>query len=977
LVDLRSSKGRALLAYLLLAQARPMTRANLTNLLWQDYTATSARTNLRQTLASLRQALSPLELLQSNYQTVQIQLDPTVLWCDVLAFDELLDACQHHSHEAITTCPACQARLRQAVALYQGGFLEHFPPIDSAPFTTWLRTQQSYYAERFAQLLALLPNNSTMISPPPVKVVDENGAPTTRQTIPHNLLAQLTSFVGREANLAELKKWFSGDAAPRLLTLTGTGGVGKTRLALQVATQVLPMFRDGVWLVDLAPLTDPALLPTTVATVLGVRTEVDQPLLTTLVDWLQGRQLLLLLDNCEHLVADCAAFVDTLLRASDTLRILTTSREALGITGERRYEVPPLAFPATSAIPLSSAQLLQYEAVRLFAERATCVQPRFRITAANAQAVAQLCQRLDGIPLALELAAARGKALPIATLAARLDDRFRLLVNGNRATLPRHQTLRAMIDWSYELLSAAERILLRRLAIFAGGWTLEAAEAVCADPATATGDSSVGDSSVGDSGVGGSGVGSQLATVDVLDCLTQLVEKSLVVLDEQDNRARYHLLETIRQYADEKLRSAQEAEALGARHLQFFLALAAMGETALLDGRQRAHWLRNLTAEHDNLQAALTWSYDRDPAVASRLAGLLRWYWNFTDLAIIAESWYQRVLALYKPTPVTPARALALLGLGLITADLHSPQAARPFLEESLAGWQAVNDPERLRESFMMLIYTLLYSGEAATVCTLCAQQEAFLRATLTPFTLVHIFIFWGRALVVAHCDFAAAQSLSEQAQRIGQQVQDPLILSKIGQALGHIAAQQGDYATAKRHYLEVLAWRRQAGIQWVIGIALKDAADTLSLGGDLAGAYPLYWEALALQRKNGLQHQVAYLLARLGDVATQQGDADSAAAYLLESVALYQTRGIEVGAVHLVIRAAEHYVQQGQPVPAVQLLACTAKVHGPFLLNDILAERTLAATRTQLTTAAFAAAWANGEAMTLDAALALARQVI
>ncbi|MFN8493562.1 MAG: hypothetical protein U0350_38535 [Caldilineaceae bacterium] len=967
-VDFRSNKVRALLAYLLLAQAKPIARATLTDLLWPGYTSNSARANLRQVLYNLREVLNPHDLLQSNYQSIQLQLDPMRLWCDALAFDALLDACQNHRHAAITACPECQARLQQALALYKGPLLEQLPAVDSPPFNTWLRDQQARYAEHFARIVALLGNGGAVSNHPPMEGKDESHAPAVRQTIPHNLPVQFTSFIGREASIAQLKTWLTGAAEPstptlpHLITLTGTGGVGKTRLSLQVAAEVLPAFHDGVWLIELAPLTDPALLPTMVATVLGVRAEADRPLLTTLCEWLQGKQLLLILDNCEHLVADCARFADALLRASDTLRILATSREALGIMGELRYEVPALAFPTATLAPLPSAALMQYEAVRLFSERATLVQPAFHITAANAQAIAELCQRLDGIPLALELAAARVKALPIATITARLDDRFRLLVHGNRATLPRHQTLRALIDWSYDLLGASERVLLRRLAVFAGGWTLEAAEAVCTDPETAGADAADG---------------AKLAPADILDCLTQLVEKSLVVFDEQSGAPRYRLLETIHQYAGEKLQAAQEEETLRTRHLQFFLALAERSETALLDGAQRTPWLRRLTAEHDNLQAALAWSCEREPALASRLAGLLRWYWDFSDQLILAESWYQRVLALYQPTPATHARALALLGMGLITADLHAKKAGRPFLEESIRAWQTVHDPAKLSETFTWLLYVMLFPSEAEAVCRLCAEQEAFLRSNSTPYIFVHFLNYWGRALSLGQPDFATAQRLHEEALRIGQQTQDPLILGKTSQYLGHLAMQQGDYATAQRHYWEALAWRRQAGTQWLVGIALYNAADSFTLHGDHAGAYSLYLEALALGRTLGMQHNVAYLLARLGMLATQQGDADGAAAYWAESIAFYQTRGIRDGVGHIVICAAERYQQQGQPTLAVRLVAVKRLTITHFLLNDILIERTLTTVRTQLTAADFAAAWAAGEQMTLDEALALALKAI
>lgn len=300
----------------------------------------------------------------------------------------------------------------------------------------------------------------------------------TLDVLPNNLPRQVTSFVGREREIAEVRRLLG---TTRLLTLTGSGGAGKTRLSLQVAADLLDEYADGVWLTELASLSDPALVPQSVASALGVREEPGRALVETLTDWLKSRTLLLLLDNCEHLLTACAQLADTLLKACPNLHILASSREGLGITGETTYRIPSLSLPDAkeAATPES---LSQYESVRLFIERAVAASPSFQVTNQNAPAVAQLCVRLDGIPLAIGLAAARIRALSVDQIAQRLDDRFRLLTGGSRTALPRQQTLRALIDWSYDLLSDEEKTLLRRLSVFAGGWTLEAAEAVCAAP---------------------------------------------------------------------------------------------------------------------------------------------------------------------------------------------------------------------------------------------------------------------------------------------------------------------------------------------------------------------------------------------------------------------------------------------------------------------------------------------------------------
>jgi predicted ATPase/class 3 adenylate cyclase len=387
----------------------------------------------------------------------------------------------------------------------------------------------------------------------------------------HNLPVQLTSFIGRKREMAEVKRLL---AESRLLTLTGSGGCGKTRLALQVAADLLEEFPEGVWLVELAPLADPGLVPQAVASVLGLREEPGRSLTATLTDALRARSLLLVLDNCEHLLSACAQLVESLLHACPQLRVLASSREGLGIGGEQTYPVPSLSLPDPQRLPALD-ELQEYEAVRLFAERAGLSQPRFAVTAANAPSVVQVCRRLDGIPLAIELAAARMKALPVEKIAERLDDCFRLLTGGSRTALPRQQTLRALIDWSYNLLSEPERTLLRRVSVFAGGWTLEAAEAVCAGEAECAG--------------APPGPLPGIKAWEVIDLLTSLVEKSLVMYEEQGGEARYRLLETVRQYARDRLLETGEAAAVRGRHRDWCLALAERAEPETTNWASPAH----------------------------------------------------------------------------------------------------------------------------------------------------------------------------------------------------------------------------------------------------------------------------------------------------------------------------------------------------------------------------------------------------
>ncbi len=425
----------------------------------------------------------------------------------------------------------------------------------------------------------------------------------TLNSIPNNLPIQVTSFIGRENEIAEIKNLVDHN---RLVTLTGSGGVGKTRHSLQVGAELLDIFTDGEWLVEFASVSDPELVPHTVASVLNVRANEGRTLITALGDYLQGKKILLILDNCEHLVEACARLSDVLLRTCPGLKILASSREALGIAGEVTYRVSSLAMPDVRHLPPFES-LVQYDSVRLFIERAQAVKSDFLVTKENSPAVAQICFRLDGIPLAIELAAVRVKGLSADQISKRLDSRFQLLTGGSRTALPRQQTLRAAIEWSYGLLSISERVLLRRLTVFIGDWTLEAAEAVCAQPDPSM--SSLGSilSLPAQNQAAQTEAGQVIATAEVMDLLLRLVDKSLIVAEEEGGQARYHMLETIQHFALEKLLESNEEELMRARHLEFFLGFSEQAETKLSSPEQYI-WTRQMGAEYANLQAALEWA---------------------------------------------------------------------------------------------------------------------------------------------------------------------------------------------------------------------------------------------------------------------------------------------------------------------------------------------------------------------------------
>jgi predicted ATPase/class 3 adenylate cyclase len=428
----------------------------------------------------------------------------------------------------------------------------------------------------------------------------------TLNSIPNNLPLQLTSFIGREKEIAEMKTLVEHN---RLVTLTGSGGVGKTRHALQVGAELLDAFADGVWLAELAPVSNPELVVHAVASALGVREDSGRPVMDALQDYLEPKNILLLLDDCEHLLEACAQLADTLLHACPQLKILASSREALGIAGEVSFRVVSLSLPDPQHLPALET-LTQYDSVRLFIERAVAVKSDFAVVNENAPAVAQVCARLDGIPLAIELAAARVKGLSVEQISKRLDDRFRLLTGGSRTALPRHQTLRAMIEWSYDLLTAAERVLLRRLAVFVGDCTLEAAEVVCSEPVP----------SGGPADTAAAAAEPAIRSAEVMDLLLRLVDRSLVVPEEQGGQARYRMLETIGQFAREKLSESKEETTQRARHLEFFLKFSEQAEPKLRSAESLV-WLNQLGGEYENMRAALEWAREGERTQpAARLA---------------------------------------------------------------------------------------------------------------------------------------------------------------------------------------------------------------------------------------------------------------------------------------------------------------------------------------------------------------------
>ncbi|MGH2372158.1 MAG: tetratricopeptide repeat protein [bacterium] len=721
------------------------------------------------------------------------------------------------------------------------------------------------------------------------------------ENLPNNLPRQLTSFIGREHEMTQVKRLLS---TTRLLTLTGSGGCGKTRLALQVGADLVEAFADGVWFVDLAPLSDSALVPQAVASALRMREEPGRGLLVTLIDYLQPKSILLVLDSCEHVVEACARMAEALLRACPRLQILATSREPLRIAGETNWRVPSLSLPDLMRLP-ALKDLAEYEAVRLFIDRAGAALPSFRLTDQNAPAVADVCDRLEGIPLAIELAATRVKTLPVDQIAARLDDQFRLLTGGSRTAMPRQQTLQAAMDWSYVLLSEKEKTLLRRLSAFSGGWTLDAAEAVC----------------------GGEGIDD----ADVLDLLSQLVDRSLVVVHERDGTARYRLLETVRQYAHGKLAESGEDAKVQRRHRNWFLTLAERTEPELI-GPAQVVGLERLEADHDNLRTALASTQTEKDGGESglRLAGALGRFWLTRGHFIEGRRWLDRMLGSSGGVQAA-LRARALLEASRLAWNQSDYTAAIALSEESLGIFRELKNRQGV--------------ADALNILGLVAAAQG---------------------------DYAAARPRYEEGLALARDLEDKWRMAMLLNNLGLVAVEQGDYRAARPFHEESLRMRRALGDTLGVSYSLNSLGLVAAAEGDFDGARTLLQEGLRIRRGLGDRRGVAASLSNLGVVAHKQGDHERAAALWRESLALRRELGDKRGIADCLERLAGIACARRVFARAARLFGAAEALReaigaplGPSDRGEY--DRNVASVRAALEEPALHAAWVEGRGTPLE----------
>lgn len=942
-VRLPARKLEALVAYLAL-NPEPQSREKLAAQFWGDFSDRKARDSLRNALAVLRKYLGEDLLLSTR---THAQLNPAYpFWVDVREFksqerlspqaavelyradlltelyDDWVTLEREHCRRLYLDLLLQLARQMRAQGEYAQAIQYARQMLRSDPtnehahqnlmFCYAISGDRNSALQQYQSCKTRL-NEDLGVKPSPEtealyqwikRSPSEPASPDAKHT---NLPIPLTSFIGRQREIREVKEMLAGT---RLLSLTGAGGSGKTRLAMQAANELLEQFRDGVWWVELAPLTDAALLPQAVAKVLGVQENSQQSLLETLANALSGRQLLLALDNCEHLVTASASLAETLLRAGAGVKILTTTREALGLVGEARFLVPTLSLPAGPHLDLAET-LMQYEGIRLFVERARSAQAGFELDDRNASPVLEICQRLDGIPLAIELAAARVSSLSAKEIAERLHDRFNLLTGGSPIAPARQHTLRAMMDWSYELLSAAERMLLNRLSVFAGGWTLEAAEAICADEA--------------------------LPRQQILDLLSNLVRKSLVTVQVRESATRYAILDTIRQYAGDKLSQSGELPTMQERHLQFFLDLAE-GTSRKLHTAAHTQCLTLLERELDNFRAALAGATQSGQAEAGlRLADALCRFWLRKGHWGEGREWLHDLLANRDASISELTRARTLMVDAILAYSQGYYGEARKEFELALALFRKCNDPAGMAE-------TLMEMGNADFV----------------------------------QGNYAAARSHLESSLAISRTIRFQWVTADALHYLGHVWQGLHKDEQAQGCYTESVSVFRELGDRVNLSYPLSDLGQIALHDGDLSSARAIFQENLNVFQQDGNKIGSALMTADLGYVALAANDAGRAEGYLRESLSRFHELGSRRYMNECLEGLAAAAVLCSNPLRAARIFgaaealrASTGLALPPYRQAEH--DRYSATLRAQLDAAQLARVWAEGQELSTEQIVELA----
>jgi predicted ATPase/DNA-binding SARP family transcriptional activator len=887
-VIISSRIAQSLFAYLIITAGTLHRREKLSGMFWPDVAEEKARAYLRHELWRIRKAFPQSIADYLVADDINILFDMSAdYWFDVATLEKVNEG-------------ASIEELINALSVFQGELLPGFYDDWVTPAREHL---QSVYEQKIARLLELLEGKGRwsdilewaerwisygqepeagfrylMITYDAVgdraKVAstydrcvqalreldlepsEQTRALAFKQTSKLNIPIPLTSFIGREAEIKEVAALLSKS---RLVTLTGSGGVGKTRLAIQVVAEVLDLFPNGVWFLDLAPLSDRALVPNTLASLLGLRESRDGKLTELLVNCFRPRTALIIFNNCEHLIESCAELANLLLTSCEHLSILATSREAIRISGEIPYRVPSLAIPRLD-IEVAIDSLTKIESVRLFTDRAAVVSPGFVLSPQNGFVIAKICQRLDGIPLAIELAAARANMLAFEQILNRLDDRFRLLTGGSRTALERHKTLRAAIDWSYNLLPATQQALFQRLSVFVGGWTLEAAESVCE--------------------------GGSVKSKHVLDLMDQLISKSLVIAEEVSHESRYHLLETIRQYGREKLVESEDGKMRRDQHLAYFLDLAEQAERET-QWAEKAKWKDCLEWDADNFRSALDWCVSAENTEAA-LRLLAAWAragrHHFSEI----RSWFDKIHVLtdIRDYPTPYARLLNHLGSSSWVRGNH--HYAKSVAEESRVIWLRLGAEGELglAEACIILGEVALSSEEdVKTAQSLFEQSFALYQKHGNKSGMARAMLGLGhKALSEGQYVEAKAQFMKSLA--IWKELGDMFSVGGVFGELGELARSQGDYEQAGKFYEQSLKIGREIRSS-LLPIILFNSAWVSLHCGDYRNAKVLFAESLALSREDGNKIGIINSLAGFAGILGMSGKPEEAARLLGASESL------------------------------------------------------------------------------------------
>ena len=762
---------------------------------------------------------------------------------------------------------------------------------------------------------------------------------TSRVATRTNLPASITSFIGREKEQTEIIQLLSKH---RLITLTGSGGVGKTRLSLKVGEQLQGNYPDGIWLVELAALTNPDLLAQTIASVFEINSTSTTPLAEILINVLRAKTTLLILDNCEHLLDACAQLADTLLKNCPNLKILATSREPLGIIGEAIYRIPSLGLPDLQQV-LDTFR--DFESVRLFEVRAKLAQFDFALTVENASAVAQICHRLDGIPLALELAAAKVETFSAEQIAKQLDESFNLLTGGSRTALPRQQTLRASIDWSWNLLTESEQTMMRQLAVFSGGWTLDAALAICDG--------------------------------DVMGLTSTLVRKSLIVMNQEGRReTRYGFHEVVRQYACEKLNEINAVETLSQRFAAYFVALAEEAESKLF-GPDEIEWLDWLEIENPNLRAVLEWSINNNPEIGLRLAGALYYFWGVRGYWHEANTWLERLLAIPREASHSEIRVKALNAAGFLAWCISDAKSSRSLYLESLAISREIGNRREEANALHGLGRAARLQSDYQTAHQFYEEGLSIWREVDDKVGIADTLLSIG-ALAYRQGNLDEAHLLLEESLILSQELENLSGIAPTFYFLGRVSAAQGNYENATFLYNKTLDLFQKLADKagWIY--TLETMGRTAHIQADYATAWEKYQESLHLSRKAGHNVYTAAVLADLGHLAMIDNNYTEAHTLYTESLMLFKQTGEKQAIINCLVGWANLAQIKGQTEQAtkvcgaIEALLQTTMGHLVHPEQDIY-RRTVANLRAQLNELTFIQKWAEGQTITLDEAIILA----